>query len=129
MREKKTLDRREFTVASAMAVLSGVAITISGCGGSSSYGSNPMTPSTPAPPPAPGDAVGTVSVSAGHSHTAVITAAQLTAGGALSLTITGSGHTHTVELTADDIAAIAGGQTVAKGSSNTQAHTHTVTFN
>lgn len=129
MQERKTLDRREFTLASAMAVLSGVAITISACGGSSSSGSSPTTPSTPAPPPAPGDAVGTVSVSAGHSHTAVITGAELTAGGALSLTITGSGHTHTVELTADDIVAIADGQTVAKASSNTQAHTHTVTFN
>ncbi len=128
MKDSKTLDRREFTVASAMAVLSGVAITISSCGGSSS-GSSPTTPSTPAPPPAPGDEVGTVSVSAGHSHTAVITAAELTAGGALSLTITGSGHTHTVELTADDIVAIAGGQTVARGSSSTEAHTHTVTFN
>ena len=70
-----------------------------------------------------------MSVSAGHSHTAVITAAELTAGGALSLTITGSGHTHTVELTTADIVAIAGGQTVAKGSSSNQAHTHTVTFN
>ena len=127
MKDTKTLDRREFTVASAMAVLSGVAITVSSCGGSSSSGSNPAAPSTP--PPAPGDAVGTVSVSAGHTHSAVITAAQLTAGGELSLTITGAGHSHTVELTADDIAAIAAGTTVARGSSSTSGHTHTVTFN
>ena len=127
MKDTKTLDRREFTVASAMAVLSGVAITISACGGSSDSGGNPAAPSTP--PPASGDEVGSVSVSAGHSHSAVITAAQLTDGGALSLTITGSGHTHTVELTADDMAAIAAGTTVAKGSSTTEAHGHTVTFN
>ena len=34
MKQDKTLGRREFTVASAIAVLSGVAITVSGCGGS-----------------------------------------------------------------------------------------------
>ena len=123
MQDKKTLDRREFTVASAMAVLSGVAITISGCGGSSSSGS-PTSSSTPAP----GSATGVVS--ANHGHTATITAALLTAAGALSLDISGSaGHPHTVELTAADIVAIAGGQTVARGSSTTQAHSHTVTFN
>ena len=47
MKEEKTLDRREFTLAAAMAVLSGVAITISSaCGGG---GSSPTAPSTPPP--------------------------------------------------------------------------------
>jgi len=150
MQDKKMLGRREFTVASAMAVLSGVAITISSCGGDSDTMTSPTASATPTPTPTPAptpeptptpepaptptppplqDAVGAVSLSNGHSHSAVITGAQLTAGGALSLGITGSGHVHTVELTADDMTAIAAGQTVAKGSSSTQAHTHTVTFN
>ena len=128
MRENKMLDRREFTVASALALLSGVAITISSCGGSSSSGSNPMTPSNPAPPGAPGDVNG--AVGSNHGHTAVITSAQLTAGGDLSLDITGSGnHPHTVELTAANLAAIAAGQQVAKGSSTNNGHSHSVTFN
>ena len=128
MREKKTLDRREFTVASAMAVLSGVAITISACGGSSSSGSNPMTPSNPAPPAAPGDVNGVVG--SNHGHTAVITSAQLTAGGDLSLDIMGSAtHPHTVDLTVADLTAVAAGQQVAKGSSTSNGHSHSVTFN
>jgi len=128
MREKKTLDRREFTVASAMAVLSGVAITISACGGSSSSGSNPMTPSTPAPPGAPGDVNGVVG--SNHGHAAVITSAQLTAGGDLSLDITGSGnHPHTVEVSAADLVTIAAGQKVTRGSSTNNGHSHSVTFN
>jgi len=128
MKEKKTLGRREFTVASAMAVLSGVAITISACGGSSSSGSNPMTPSNPAPPGAPGDVTGVVG--SNHGHAAVITSAQLTAGGDLSLDIMGSAnHTHNVELTAADIGSIAGGGSVAKGSTTTNGHSHSVTFN
>lgn len=49
MQERKTLGRREFTAASALAVLSGVAITITGCGGSGS-------PSSPATPTDPGTA-------------------------------------------------------------------------
>ena len=38
---KKTLDRRQFTLATALAALSGVAITISACGGSYSAPTNP----------------------------------------------------------------------------------------
>jgi hypothetical protein len=131
MQERKTLGRREFTVASAMAVLSGVAITVTGCGGSSSSGGNPMTPSNPAPAPTPtpsGDKVGTVS--ANHGHTAVVTAARLAAPDAVELDITGdANHPHTVELTADDVMAIAANTRVTKGSSVDQSHSHTVTFN
>ncbi len=131
MREIKMLDRRTFTLEAALAILSGVAITISsGCGG----GSSPTTPSTPAPTPAPtptpatGDKVG--SISANHGHSAVITAAQLTAGGGVSLNIQGSAsHNHVVDLSAAQIAAIAANQQVAKDSSNNDGHEHTVTFN
>ncbi len=121
--------RREVTVQSALAMLSGVAITLSSCGDSNS----PTTPSTPSPPPPPaappaGDNVGVVG--ANHGHTAVITAAQLAAANAVSLDISGSAnHPHTVTLTDTEVGQIAGGTRVQKASSNNQAHTHTVTFN
>ena len=132
MKETKTLDRREFTLAAAMAALSGVAITISACGG----GGSPTSSSTPTPPPSGGggaatDKTGVIGTNHGHSG-AVITAAQLTAGGALSLNIEGTaGHPHTVELAAADIAAIASNQRVARESTSDGAppHSHTVTFN
>jgi len=132
MSEAKTLGRREFTVASALAMLSGVTITISSCGG----GSSPSSPSTPAPTPTPagGDKVG--EISANHAHTAVITAVQLTAGDALMLDITGtSDHPHTVSLTAAEVMSIAANQRVSKTSTSSGAggpygnHAHTVTFN
>jgi len=131
MHETKTLDRRTFTLEAALAILSGVAITVSsGCGGSS-Y--NPGTP-TPTPTPTAADKVG--SISANHGHSAVIVSAQLTAANAISLDIRGtSDHTHTVALTAAEITAIAGNQKVSQGSSEGGSggpygdHSHTVTFN
>jgi hypothetical protein len=127
MKERQTLGRREFTVASALAVLSGVTIVVSGCGGGSSMPSSPSAPGSP-PPVGAGDEVG--AISANHGHSAVITAAELTAGGALSLDIRGQAdHTHTVELSAADIMAIAGGQRVSRTSTTDLAHTHVITFN
>ena len=128
---EKTIDRRQFTVASAMAMLSGVAITITetACGGSSYSPSSPTPMPTPNPTPAPsGDKVG--QVSSNHGHSAVITGAQLTAGGTLSLDIRGSAdHPHTVTLTAAEVTSIAANQRVSKESSSDAAHSHTVTFN
>jgi hypothetical protein len=126
------LTRREFTVAAALAALSGVAITISesACGGSSYSPSTPTPNPTPAPTPTPasGDKVG--EISSNHGHSAVITAAQLTAGGALQLDIMGTAtHTHTVVLTAAEVTAIAGGTKTSKESTTTDGHSHTVTFN
>ncbi len=124
--------RREFTVQSALAMLSGVAITLSSCGDSNSS-TTPSTTSTPPPPPATGDNVGVVG--ANHGHSAVITAAQLTAANAVSLDISGSAnHPHTVNLTDTEVGQIAGGTRVIKPSSNNDgsgfgSHTHTVTFN
>jgi hypothetical protein len=130
MHECKTLGRREFTVASALAALSGVAITISGCGGGSSGGS-PTTPSTPTPTPTPaagGDVMGTIS--ANHGHTAVISAARLADPAMVELDIRGiADHRHTVGLSAEEVQQIAGGQQVAKVSSEDAGHSHTVTFN
>jgi hypothetical protein len=128
MKEEKTLDRREFTLAAAMAALSGVAITISACGGG---GSSP-TASTPAPTPAPPAAAAdkTAVIGSNHGHAGTITAAQLTAGGVLSLNIQGtSAHPHTVELTAADVSSVAASQKVSKESSTDNGHSHSVTFN
>ena len=122
MSDETLLTRREFTVESALAMLAGVTITITGCGDDD----NPTTNPTPAT-----DKTGTVSTDAGHSHTgAVITAAQLTAGSAITLTLTGqTTHTHTVALSQAELTQISGGTRVQKTSSNDNAHTHTVTFN
>ena len=114
------LDRREFTLAALLAMLSGVSITISGCGSSS--------PGSPTPTPtSSSDKSG--QISANHGHTVVITSAQLTAGGALVVTLLGGGHSHTVDLSAMEVVQIRDGQRVAKASSSTDGHTHTVTFN
>ena len=123
--------RREFTVQSALAMLSGVAITLSSCGDSNSS-TAPSTTSTPAPPAA-GSNVGVVG--ANHGHAAVITAAQLTAANAVSLDISGgSNHPHTVDLTDTEVGQIAGGTRVTKASSTDDGagfgnHAHSVTFN
>jgi len=128
MKEAKMLDRREFTLAAAMAVLSGVAITITGCGGGSSSSASPAAPTSSTPTPSGGDKTG--SISANHGHSAVITAAQLTAAGGITLNIAGTaGHNHSVTLAASEISAVAGNQRVSKESSSDNSHSHTVTFN
>jgi hypothetical protein len=120
---KENLDRREFALRSIMAMLSGVAITISGCGGGGGG-----SPTQPNPQPSSGDKIGTIS--ADHGHRAVIEAAKLSAGGAVTLDIRGSAdHPHTLQLTAAEVASIAAGQRVGKASSEDDFHTHTVTFN
>jgi hypothetical protein len=122
MSHENSLTRRDFTIQSALAMLAGVTITISGCGDDDP----PTAPSTTAT-----DKTGTVSTDAGHSHTgAVITAAQFTAGNAITLTLTGATtHTHTVSLSQAELTQISAGTRVQKTSSNDNAHTHSVTFN
>ncbi len=125
----ENLGRREFTKKSALALLSGVAITIVGCSSDSPTGPTTTPPTTPPPAPTPANDV-TGSVSANHGHTAVVTGAALMAGGDLSLDITGTAnHPHTVELTAADLTQIENGQRVSKASSTDASHNHTVTFN
>lgn len=115
MSERSTLDRREFTVRSLVAMLSGVAITITGCG------ENPAQPTLT-------DKTGVIT--GNHGHSVIITAAQLGAGGGLMLDIQGTAsHRHTVELTTGEVVAIRDGQQVAKASSSSGTHGHTVTFN
>jgi hypothetical protein len=125
--EHRTLDRREFTLQSAMAILSAATITISGCGGG---GSSPApTPNpNPNPNPGPGDVAGTIT--GNHGHTATISAAVLTAANAIQLDIRGGAdHPHTVSLSASEVTMIGARQTVSKVSTNDQGHSHTVTFN
>lgn len=122
MNQRKIISRREFTVHSALAMLSGVTITILGCGDNSGGSSSP----TPQPPP--GGASGVIG--ANHGHTAIITAAELMASNMLVLNIRGTAdHPHTVELTAAEVQQISGGARVSKLSSTDQAHSHSVTFN
>ena len=117
------LDRREFTAAAVMAMLAGVSITVSGCGGGGGGGGSPTQPT-----PEGGDKLG--NITANHGHVARITAAELTAGNAITLQIRGdSDHPHTVALTAAEVVSIRSGQRVGKASSEDDFHTHTVTFN
>jgi len=122
------IGRREFSRQAVVAILSAATITIADCGGG---GSSPA----PTPPPGGGgggggggDVAGTVS--ANHGHTAVVTAAQITAANAVNLDIHGTAdHPHTLSLTAAEVGMIGSRQTVAKTSSNDNSHSHTVTFN
>ena len=116
------LTRREFTVDSLLALFTGVAITVStaACGGDD----DPTGPD--------GSRAGTVD--ANHGHSAVVTAAQITAGNSVTLTLAGSDHTHTVDLTGAEVVQIGNGTRVTKTSTSNAsaafgAHAHTVTFN
>jgi hypothetical protein len=124
MSDENLLTRREFTVESALAMLAGVTITISGCGDDDD--NNPTT--NPTPPAT--DKNATVSTDAGHTHAAVVTAAQLTAGNAITVTLTGTAtHTHTVALSQAELTQISANARVQKTSSTDNLHSHTVTFN
>jgi hypothetical protein len=124
------LDRREFTLQAALALLAGTTITVAGCGGSGSpSGSTPLNSGGQGTPGGSGSADMQGAISGNHGHTATITAAQLAAGNTLTLTITGAAdHPHVVELTAADLGRLSSNQSVSKDSSETSAHRHTVTF-
>jgi hypothetical protein len=134
MDQIRRMDRREFTVEGVLAALSGVVITISGCGGGGGGYSSPSSPSTPAPTPA-SSSDKTGSISDNHGHEAIITGAQLTAASTVQLDIRGGAdHTHAVTLNADAIQNIQAGRAVATDSTTTSSttmssHQHTVTFN
>ena len=128
------LERRRISALAALALLGGPTITIVGCGGGggSPAAAPPPPAATPTPPPAAscpaGNACG--QVDGDPSHRAEITAAQLSAGGALELDIRGSsGHSHTVSLTADEVVAIRDRARVTKISTTTLNHNHSVVFN
>jgi hypothetical protein len=110
------MERREFNVLSALALLGGATITVTGCG-------NPMGAS------GMGDGSVNGAISANHGHAATVTAAQLMDGGDLSLHIQAQAdHDHVVALTRTQVVNIRGGSTVAVESTETNDHHHTVTF-
>src|ERR1700741_5451908 len=126
--EPDLIGRREFTLQSALALLAGVVITMDGCGGSTTTPSPTPTPS-PAPAPPAADVNGSVSANHAQPHVAVITAAQITAGNAVSLNIQGMAtHPHIVELAQADLVSLRNRTAVSKESTNVNNHTHTVTF-
>src|SRR5688500_2840649 len=107
------LDRRAFNVAWAYALLGGAAITVTGCGSDSPAAPTPSPSGGPAPAPAPTVTDKEGNVSDNHGHRAVITAAQLTAGGALELNIRDTGtHGHTISLTDTQVVSVRNGARV-----------------
>ncbi len=112
------MDRRTFLKhAGTVAAWAGIAVVLHGC-------SDDGGPTGPA---GQGDVAGVIS--ANHGHSVVITAAQIDAGGAVTLTLTGAAHTHTVALTAPQVGDIGAGTQVSATSTTADAHTHLVTFN
>ena len=117
--------RRKFTLEAALAILAGCVITIAdACGGKDDSPTNPS--------PAPTDITGTIS--ANHGHTAVVTAAQITATNAFVLDIQGAAvHHHTLSLSQTDLQTLKNRQPVSRDSSSDVSssgnlHLHTVTF-
>lgn len=117
MKDPVILNRREFTLQAALAVLGGSTITILGCGGYKS----------PSGPSGPTDVVG--AISANHGHVAVITGAEMVAGSSVQLNIQGSApHNHVVALSAEEIATLRRGGAVTRTSSVGDGHDHSVAF-
>ena len=124
------LDRREFTRISLLSMFAGVTVTITACGGGGGGSDSPTNP-TPPPTTAAGDK--TAVISSNHGPVCRITAAQMQAGGAVTLTLGGSvgttDHTHSVDLTAAEVASVTSGARVSKTSTVGDQHDHIVTFN
>jgi hypothetical protein len=117
---RRSVTRREFTLEAALAILAGCVISVAetGCGGTTNQGPSPLTT---------GDVTGVIS--ANHGHTAMVTAAQITAGGAVTLDIQGSAtHDHKVSLSQADLGTLKNRQPVSSTSSTDASHSHTVTF-
>ncbi len=77
-------------------------------------------------------------ISSNHGHTAVVTAAQLQAGGGVTLDIGGSDHSHGLQLSATAVQQVAAGTRVTQATDAAQTigeygsygeHSHSVTFN
>jgi len=114
------MDRRTFLArAGLVATWAGVPIVV-GCGDGDG-GTEPGTGD---------DVTGTVDPASGHTHGgAVVTAAQLGAGTAVTLTLTGSGHTHHVILSGAQVMDIAAGaQVIQTSEPDGTGHVHVVTF-
>ena len=129
----RKLNRRQFTQEASLAFLAGVSVTMAACGGGSGGGSggdygSPTASSTPQPSTASSSKTGQISDN--HGHQAVITSAQLQAGGAVALDIAyQAGHSHTVNLPTQALQEIKDGKPVQTNSSTAEGHMHSVTFN
>ena len=130
----RELKRRQFTQEASLAFLAGVVVTVADCGGGGGGGGNdgygnptggsPTTTLAAAPS---GSKSGTIT--GNHGHTATITAAQLQAGGSVSMDIAGTaGHSHMVDLPAQAVTDVRDGRKVEKMSTMSD-HAHLVTFN
>ena len=126
-REALTQDgqgRRTFIGAAAAALFAGIAIQITGC-----------STDDKEDPGAGGAKTGDVLSNHAAPHKAVITKAQLDAGGGVTLDIQGSSdHSHSVTLTADQVATIKSGEHAMTSSTSGAApggiaHAHEVMFN
>jgi hypothetical protein len=114
---RDVVTRREFTVQSALAILSGVVITVSGCD------------EDPPTRPTVNDISGTVSANHAQPHVVTVTGAQITGSMAITLTLTGTPtHTHTVQLTQGELGMLRNRQPVTKASTTDNGHSHDVTF-
>lgn len=123
------LQRRQISVAAALALLGGASMTLTACSGGGGSPVQPSGPSGPLQPTCPADSA-CGNVEGDPNHSATIGAAQLTAGGALILDITGNAsHGHDLELSADEVVAIREKRRVQKYSSFRLSHQHYVTFN
>jgi hypothetical protein len=112
------LSRRAFRVGSALAILVTVIITITGCEGGSDIG--------PSPPAGAREGV----VSNNHGHRAIVAAAQLNSNSPITIDMRYQAtHNHELVLTPLELASISENGRVAKTSSTTDGHSHTVTFN
>src|SRR5688572_29250919 len=101
--QTRTDSRRKLLLTTLTVLIAGVALTVTACdddnGGSFSVG--------------PGGGTGrTGAISNNHGHVAALTAAQLTAGNAITLDIRGGAdHSHTLALSAAEIVQIRNNQT------------------
>jgi len=113
------MDRRTFlTKAGLSAALVGVSVVAIACG---SDDDSPTDPGTGGGNGITGNASG-----GGHSHSGVITRAQLDAGVSVTILFTGN-HTHNLPLSSAEVQQIATGQRVQKD--HTDGHLHTFVFN
>jgi hypothetical protein len=117
---RPALDRRQFTLNAALAILAGCVITITDV----ACGSSPAAPAAVTPL---ADVPGTVS--ANHGHVAVITGAQITAGSAFSFGIQGTAtHLHTLSISQAELATLKNKQPITSTSTTDNGHSHSVTF-
>jgi hypothetical protein len=117
------ISRRVFTLEAALGILGACVITIA----EDACSSSSPTPTTPTAPPA--DVNGVVANNHATPHIAIITGAQITAGGAVALNIQGQAtHNHTLSITQGDLANLKNRIAITETSSTDSGHSHAVTF-